>query len=166
MIDRMVIEPLGFHGHETMNEALAAAEAARLARIQDIDSLRGQSISCYEYSGDQLVMQLSSKNWLTIGADEKGVWWRVEANRQSMRKMPLPIELTLIFRSADTAESLTYLWEWKGLLDSIIDRAITVIQPVDGLFYLSFGPDIEIAFNSNRVVDDTGGFLLFFCPDD
>ena len=166
MIKRIIIEPVPFETHETMDESLTAAQSAKQKRIKEIDAVVGLTVSSYKFSGDQLCLNLSCGNALIIGAGKRGVWWCSAEHAENVMSVHFPSVIELVFSSADSIEPETYLWKWRNLLDSVVGNTITSVQPSDGILYLSIEKQDDLTFVSNTLVGDTNGFFLFFCPDD
>ena len=166
MTQRIIIEPVPLQTHKTMDGAVAAAQSAANYWDEQISCLVGRQVSSYEFRCDRLFLLLSEGDALVIGADASGVWWcsADQAVSNSQQQFSSPVDL--VFCSTEESESYTYPWVWRGLLDDLVGRNITSVQPSDGLLYLSTENHQDMTFMSTAVIGGTDQYLLFFCPDD
>jgi hypothetical protein len=97
--------------YNTLEEATAAA--ARKARRDDSESVKGKAIVNYQYAGESLFLLLAGGTVLKMWAGMNGVQWQV-LDRHAADEVQMPEELWLRF-----PDGSTFKWQWKAMLDAL-----------------------------------------------
>ena len=148
--------------YDSFNDAIDAAKN-KVKHEKSTDALKGKVIIDYLFDGYTLVLVFSSHEYLAIYAHSEGVKWELHSALPSMEKHISESALKINFPGDHNNTDRVYIWEWKKILDLLINKSISAACPGETMLSLYVKDVPDIIFSVVIVREDkTDRAFLFF----
>lgn len=137
----------------------AAIEASKALGLEKPD-LKGKKITDYKFDGNRLILVFSNEECFEISAHFEGVKWKKHPSMPVINNQILAPKISIKFPNYGSNGLFT--WEWKKILDSLINKGIRAVSISETMFFLYVKDVPDLVFSALIINNSKQKTFLFF----